>query len=664
MSSGTTENEHNTTIDQLFEHIDFSKQDVQSIESEALERLSFLERACIARLYDLHAEQCPGLINILNTISEALFGIKDWIYFCSDRLSTTNREIQQIDSFRTMLQLQIKNQKKLLDLISLLVSHFGKPDEMIDIIRFSKLDSKELDNVLLSLTSILETVSVSTTQPQQEELSDLRVLGDLRAVKERIQYIHQLVSIFSNRLCDEINQIQSLSIDEKSRPGTMIKKYARLISNLKNLDSRRHMELENLYEQKAKEYYESMLIGKSDRNYPSPKDIQAGTVMHRLVDCIIQEGRIYLECFHRVSLDDTQSLDGKISRKAFAFLKSVFESIQEYLISMLDPSMLGSVRVTVILEGHLENQTKNPIECEWVYSILSDLFYKLSSNFDEALQTERTTIQQSTISLRKRPSVLPCVKRAVDLIGKMEQQLSTIPSLSIDQGTSTQSQEYPTLGTRDSSIKEGTLKTRVRYSYQTLLREVFDLFDQFEASIGDGKDLAHLYAVCILNYHSMYTLFREFRLPFLNMSCARPSKAKYEEKLKEFVQLMIRISLAPLIGFFEGVEASLRISSPEDVKFHPRYGKTAIKNLLQQYTGKEMKRIVEGLQDRIRQLFDAEEFSLSPVVIHSVQETFISRMKNWCMILDEYYNPKDTEMTEGGLVAFQFTMNELVSFFK
>lgn len=648
--------DHTTTIDQLFENVDFSEQDVQILESDALQQLSTLEHACISRLSDLYVEQCPKLLNLLSSISDTLLNTKDWIYFCSDHLSNTSREIQQIDSFRTLLQLQIINQKKLLDLLELIISHFGRPDELVDIIRFSKLDSKELNDALLSLSSILETVS---TPAAQSESADLRVLGDLRAIKERIQYVHQLISVFSSRLYDEVNQIQSIPLDEKSQPCLEIKKYSHLISKLKTLDSRHHLELETLYEQKTRESYESIFIDRPDRIHSSKDNLD---IFAKLVECIIQEGRTYLECFHGIVISENiQNLDSKTSRKTLAFLKSTFEAIQEYFISKLDTSLVGSTKAVAALEGHMENQSRNSVEYEWVESTLSGLFYRLASNFDESIQLERNTIQQSTISLRKKPYILPCVSRITDSIGKMEQYISDIPSIADER---VMSERYSVMSFRDAPISKDSTKTRIRQSYYVLIKEVFDLFGQFEAGLGEGKELIHMQALCIRNYHSMYTSFRELRLAFLNISCVKPCKTKYEEKLKEFVQLLIRTSFAPLLGFFEGVEASLRMSS-EDIKFHQRYGKTVVRNLLQQYSGKEVKRIIGNLQDRIKQLFDADEFSISPIVIHDIQNTLIAKMKSWCRILDDYYNSKDSEaLNSGALVMFQFTLDELVSFFK
>lgn len=650
--------DHTTIIDQLFENVDFSKQDVQILESDALQQLSTLEHACISRLSDLYVEQCPKLLNLLDSISDTLLGIKDRIYYYNDRLSNTSREIQQIDSFRTLLQLQIINQKKLLDLLELIISHFGRPDELVDIIRFSKLDSKELESALLSLSSILETISGPIAKPQ---FTDLCVLGDLKAIKERIQYVNQLISVFSGRLYDRVNQIQSIPLDEKSQPCLEIKKYSHLISKLKTLDSRHHLELETLYEQKTRKSYESIFISRSDRIH-SPKDT-LDVLLFKLVECIIQEGRTYLECFHGIVIsNNTQNLDSKTSRKTFAFLKSTFESIQEHFISKIDSSLVGSTRTVAALEGYMENQARNSVEYEWIESTLSGLFYRLAFNFDESIQLERNTIQQSTISLRKKPYILSCVSRAADSIGKMEQYISAIPSIVNERIIS---ELYSVMSFRDASITKDSTKTRIRRSYYILIKEIFDLFDQFEAGLSEEKELIHMQALCIRNYHSMYTSLRELRLEFLNTSCVKPCKAKYEEKLKELVQLLIRTSFAPLLGFFEGVETSLRISSPEDIKFHPRYGKTVVRNLLQQYSGKEVKRIVESLQDRIKQLLDADEFSISLVVVHDIQNILIAKMKSWCKILDDYYNSKDPEaLNSSVLITFQFTLDELVSFFK
>jgi hypothetical protein len=167
-------------------------------------------------------------------------------------------------------------------------------------------------------------------------------------------------------------------------------------------------------------------------------------------------------------------------------------------------------------------------------------------------------------------------------------------------------------------------------------------------------DNVGIHVVNIENMHHVYTQLRLFKIGSLDV-LLRHAKSTYDASQSSYTKLVVGKSMQRMIELLERVEDVLRSGHGDEVQHTPSTSPGVVRETLGKFTSKDMRKLIEGLKQRVFGHFSRDEEGLKRVVFGRVQEEVLKTRRRMEEILKRCY--------PGMGIALDFTESEVIQFF-
>ncbi|KAJ3254540.1 hypothetical protein HK103_007094 [Boothiomyces macroporosus] len=207
---------------------------------------------------------------------------------------------------------------------------------------------------------------------------------------------------------------------------------------------------------------------------------------------------------------------------------------------------------------------------------------------------------------------------------------------------------------------DGTARKQIDKAYAKILKCIFETFEAEAQQAGadsknasDEKEFLNMHILSVENMHHLYSELKTRRIPSLD-SFAKQAKILYDVNLEAYCKVVIRKPLGKLLEFFEGVEGLLKTGPPDEVAYHVQYSKSALKDVIKKYPGKELKKSLEVLYKKVEKHY-SDNASLLQVVWAQIQIDCGNQVKKYEDLITKCY----PELA----IRLDFTKKDLDSYF-
>ncbi|ORX62016.1 hypothetical protein DM01DRAFT_1315340 [Hesseltinella vesiculosa] len=307
--------------------------------------------------------------------------------------------------------------------------------------------------------------------------------------------------------------------------------------------------------------------------------------------------------------------DVKIAKKLRNLMDILFESLEPTLVPLVelalktDPTQSAGMMTAVEYQMYKWQGTDQ----EFIYAFFESLFMRLVRSFRQFVAEQIKIIEDTKINSKKRRGILSTFRVFPLFVQRLE--------------LSAQSTE-----------PESQTRQTVNAAYEKIISSMMSSLDTIAKESdegGDDKEQLNASIMYIENMHHYYHALRSMKLPLLEAS-VKDAKAKYESTLASYIRAVVRRPLGKLVEFFDGVEALLRTSTPEEVAFHVNYNKTQLRRVLSGYPPREIHKAMEQLYKRVDKHFSEEE-GLLQVIWRGIQEDLIRQHERMERLINRCY---------------------------
>ncbi|KAL2918232.1 hypothetical protein HK105_202159 [Polyrhizophydium stewartii] len=327
--------------------------------------------------------------------------------------------------------------------------------------------------------------------------------------------------------------------------------------------------------------------------------------------------------------------DPKAQKRVQEMMEGIFEEVREQLLATVESGLRHDQSYSVGMMVHIEFYSKEYANTShaFVINLLESLQKRASTIFEKFVVDQIKAIEETKVTLRKRGGILPFIKTFPRFVDRMEMMLSNW---------------------------DGVARKTVDKAYSRIIKSMFETLEAVAQQAGndpkaasDEKDFLNIHILNVENMHHFYAEVRARKVPGLESS-VKQAKVLYDVNMEAYCKVVIRKPLGKLLEFFEGIEGLLKTGPAEEVSFHIQYSKSALKDIIRKYPGKEVKKSLEALYKRVDKHFTEEE-GLLQVVWRGIQEEFTRQLRRYEELIAKCY----PEVS----VRLDFTMDELLGFF-
>ncbi|KAH6589898.1 hypothetical protein BASA61_005440 [Batrachochytrium salamandrivorans] len=327
--------------------------------------------------------------------------------------------------------------------------------------------------------------------------------------------------------------------------------------------------------------------------------------------------------------------DPKAQKRIQEMMEGIFEDTREQLVSTIESGLKYDQSFSVGMLVHIEFYSKEYANTSHVFviNLLESLQKRAATIFDKFIVDQIKAIDDTKVTLRKRGGILPFIKTFPKFVDRMEAMLSNW---------------------------DGITRKTVDKAYSRLIKSIFETLDAVAQQAGNDpkvnneeKDSLNIHILNVENMHHFHAEVRARKVPGLD-SFSKQAKVLYDVNLEAYCKVVIRKPLGKLLEFFEGIEGLLKTGPVEEVPYHIQYSKSAVKDVIRKYPGKEVKKGLEALYKRVDKHYTEEE-GLLQVVWRGIQEEFTRQLRRYEELIAKCY----PEVS----VRLDFTMEELLEFF-
>ncbi|KAI6108443.1 exocyst complex component Sec3-domain-containing protein [Pisolithus croceorrhizus] len=270
----------------------------------------------------------------------------------------------------------------------------------------------------------------------------------------------------------------------------------------------------------------------------------------------------------------------------FGFLP---QEIKQWVETAIAKDTLQVVGVIVCLERFLSEAEERGNT--FFLQMLDKQHLRLKGTFDRHVNQQIKMVEETKLTSKKRKGVAHFIKYFPVYVHRVEQQLVGADGLDI--------------------------RTSVDLAYERIVHSMFECLKHMATLDGDGEDKGQL------NYHvllveNMHYFVAEMSQLGVNSVTGflKQAEAMYNESLNAYVKIVLKRPFAKLIAssvhsafdFFEGVERLLKTTAPSEVQKNSSYNKSALKRVLKEFDGKDVRKHIDVLFRRVEKHFtEAEE---------------------------------------------------------
>ncbi|OAJ37866.1 hypothetical protein BDEG_21838 [Batrachochytrium dendrobatidis JEL423] len=699
------------TIDLSLVLSDFNWQasgDAAALEARLFSELQALEAA---NVHDIIQSESQANI-VVNEIEQALSEltqIDDWLSHYTSLLDSMGQDVHQIETQNKGMQVTSTNQQCLLTSVEKLLGSLRISGYTLEVLRNEPLDSpdgvRECESAVQKLMNIINT--------KLTDMGDMAVIKERKALLQG--YANDFAKRLCGYLLETFSKLADFYLQDKARisqKGSLklyahesleqkLFKFQNLLRWLKDIDARAHHELQMAYvkeiirpyRRETQEFIEILKTQHTQRKITqeemdflfSGQGVSVSSAASNAIKSAIRSGTSNLG-----NTSDRNGPSGGIKQKLESWkpnrkkLGKAFDfSGQSGSHSTGDDGLKESPSKPGLYElGSLKNSSRvgssasldlSPEERmtpdEERFNILPAVIIKSSelSNAASTLQiSAEATSSILSVSLQswqedlgrprepvKDPKAQKRIQEMMEGIFEdtREQLLGTIESgLKYDQSFSVGMMVHIEFYTKEYANTSHVFVINLLENLQKRTSAIFEKFviEQIKA-VEDTKVTLRKRE----NMHHFHAEVRARKVPGLD-NFAKQAKVLYDVNLEAYCKVVIRKPLGKLLEFFEGIEGLLKTGPIEEVPYHIQYSKSAVKDIIRKYPGKEVKKGLEALYKRVDKHFTEEE-GLLQVVWRGIQEEFTRQLRRYEELIAKCY----PEVS----VRLDFTMEELLGFF-
>ncbi|KAJ3295740.1 Exocyst complex component 1 [Borealophlyctis nickersoniae] len=327
--------------------------------------------------------------------------------------------------------------------------------------------------------------------------------------------------------------------------------------------------------------------------------------------------------------------DVKVQKRIHELVEGMFQDLREEMLTMIESSLkydqTYAVSIMVRIEEYIDEH-KNTGHT-YIVALLDGVHKKLTSIFEKFVDEQIRGIDETNVTSKKRSGILLFVRTFPRFVDRMERCLGGA---------------------------DGPARKIVDKAYAGIVSKIFETLEEVGQQVAndpksstDDKEHLNVHILNVENMHHFYSEVRARKVPTLD-TYVKQAKSAYDVNLDAYCKVVIRKPLGKLWDFFEGIDALLKTNTPEEVSYHVQFSKTALKDVVKKYPGKEIKKGLELLYKRVVKHYTDEE-GLLQVVWRGIQEEVTRRLRRYEDIIAQCY-PETS-------IRLEFTMDELLGYF-
>ncbi|KAI9205813.1 exocyst complex component Sec3-domain-containing protein [Polychytrium aggregatum] len=392
----------------------------------------------------------------------------------------------------------------------------------------------------------------------------------------------------------------------------------------------------------------SLDVGLEDRMTP---DQALGHALSVIVPIIIREQNFMTDLFGlsksfeesdskswQETLDRPRpaSKDVKTSKRIHELVGRMFSEAKEFLSNMIEAAIkydqTFSVGMMVRIEEHMKETDSAAYSL--LFETLDAVHKKASSIFEKFVDEQLKGIEETKVNFKKRTGILPFIRTFPHFVDRMEGCLED----------------------SDGPARQGVCR-----AYERIVQKIMETLNDVAREVAadsklsnDDKEQLNIHIINVENMHHFYSEVRARKVVFMD-PFVKQTKTLYDISLLSYGKAVIRKPLGKLFEFFEGIDELLENHiTPEEISFRLQYNKSALKDVLKRYPGKEIRKGLESLYKRVEKHFPSEN-GLLQVAWRGIQEEFTRQLRKYEDTMARCY-------PDSGL-KIEFTMDELLGYF-
>ncbi|KAI8364634.1 exocyst complex component Sec3-domain-containing protein [Radiomyces spectabilis] len=323
--------------------------------------------------------------------------------------------------------------------------------------------------------------------------------------------------------------------------------------------------------------------------------------------------------------------DVKVSKKILNWIEIIFETLEPSLVSLLEYGVKSdpTQSVSMLAAAEFQHEKWEDSDQVFVSRLCTSLMQRLARTFGRFISEQLKIIEETKVSSKKRKGILPFFRTFPIFALRLEAAAANVDP-------------------------ESETRKTVNDAYEKIINGMMASLDSIAKEsdqTGDDKEQLNANIMYIENMHHFYHELRANKLHVLD-KWTKIAKSQYDSSLNAYIKVIIRRPLGKLLEFFEGVEAMMRTSTPEEVSFHINYNKAQLRRVIAMYPAKEIKKSLEQLYKRVDKHFSEEE-GLLQVVWRGIQEEFLRQHEKMEELIQRCY-------PDAG-IHLEFTVQDLLA---
>ncbi|KAI9015084.1 exocyst complex component Sec3-domain-containing protein [Gaertneriomyces semiglobifer] len=327
--------------------------------------------------------------------------------------------------------------------------------------------------------------------------------------------------------------------------------------------------------------------------------------------------------------------DLKLTKRIQELVQGMFEGVREEILDVLDAGVKADYTFAIGMMARLEPFTQDYQDTSHTYVLLllEEIQKRLQELWDKFIEDQMANIDSTKVTSKKRSGILLFVRTFPKFVDRME-----------------------------SFLGQNYSRTRkvVNEAYAKIIKTIMVTLDAMAQQVAndpkagaDDKEHLNIHILHVENMHHFYSELRARKVSALD-TYVKQAKGMYDIHLDTYCKVVIRKPLGKLWDFFDGVESLLKTNTPEEVNYHVQYNRSALKEVLKKYPGKEIKKGLESLYKRVEKHYPDED-GLLQVIWRGIQEEFAKTYKRYEELIGSCYPEANARL--------EFTLQELLGYF-
>ncbi|CAI5477960.1 unnamed protein product [Closterium sp. Yama58-4] len=628
--------------------------------SERLKReLGALEAANVHAILESEA-LVEEVVDSLDEAAGRVEDMENWLNVFNVKLKHMRDDIESIEAQNNMLEMQAKNNKKLLEELETLLESLYIPPQCIRVLSSGSLDEQAMPNTLEAVGWLVDAVK-KLEQPQLDEN-----YVNMRAVQEKKAELDSLKNGFVRRATDFIRSFISSTVEAaaKSQRGPPDHRelhrrwsaYTQLIHCLKELDPnvldnirRTYIHsLNMLLRREAREFSTDLrasarvsaktstappFLEQGSAALPPAADSQAASdafakMLRAFLPLISEEGLFFQQflCFSPAADEDEEPMSDEDAAALAAAAEQLFEGIHEDFVAMVEWVFKVDPLRCITLVGHTEAWQQQQQQLQ--------LQHGADAGGCGAVITRKLLLELET---RIRQNFFRYVEEANGQIERYDRGVKQAGVLSYVP-------RFAALAVRMEGLVMGTCRDLVDQAYNKLVSTMFSTLDRI-AQI----DPKHCDVLLLENHaafqNSTYDLAGT--IPTLRLFYQQSSET-YETACTRYIDSVIFGNFDKLFDYLQKIKNLLLTIETEEIPFQIGFSKADLRKVLKsQLTGVD--RSLNSMFNKMRKNLTSGD--LLPSLWLKCQESFMERYEELEAVVAKCYaneaiSPSSREMRD------------------